>query len=301
MGNALSTVTDKVSHAFGGQAKVGRHTRILPLPGDLPKHSNGRQRVEPPSVNSICPNDFAWPVNDTPPLSFKMPRIIAYVISPLVLNARYRYVAAQLDALSLPHHRVCVDWPAEHARRDLCVRNDGQWAVLVNGSFVLKPHTKAGMPTRMLNLLYNHAHIWDRVAMGKHMALVLEDDVNISLAFPGTLRTALWQLYHQPSWDIVWPGYCCCTPDGASVTSVLAKHSKTGCAQSYLLHPLAAARMLRAMPIQQCTGADHYMNILFAQTPCWKGYAFRQNLIVQDKTTFPKTTHRHETEEVVGW
>ena len=301
MGNTLSTVTDKVTHALGWQTKGSRRTRILPLPGDLPKNSKGRPRIEQAFVNDSCHNELSWPVNNTPPRSFEMPRIVAYVISPLMLGARYRYVAAQLDAMSLPHHRVFVDVPAEHARRDLCVRNDGQWAVLVNGSFVLKPNTKPGMPTRMLNLLYNHVHIWDKVAMGKQMALVLEDDVNISRAFPDTLRTALWQLYHRRSWDIVWPGYCCCSPDGAPVTDVLARHSKTGCTQSYLLHPRAAARMLRAMPIQRCTGSDHYMNALFAQVPCWKGYAFRQNLIVQDKTTFPKSTHRHETEAVIGW
>ena len=122
--------------------------------------------------------------------------------------------------------------------------------------------------------------------------MVLEDDVNISHTFMPTLRRAFWQLRNQ-YWDIIWPGYCCCAPDGAPVTEDLSIHHKTGCTQSYIIHPRSAIRMLRAMPTKLCYGSDHYMNQLFTQVkPCWRGYAFRQNLVRQDKIVWPNSTHR---------
>ena len=156
------------------------------------------------------------------------------------------------------------------------------------------------MPERMISLLYNHVEAWNQVAMQNHITLVLEDDVNISTSFLPTLRQSLWELETQP-WDIIWPGYCCCCPDGAPVSEVLSRHRKTGCTQSYILHPRSAMRMLRHMPTKLCYGSDHYMNALFGTLPCWKGFAFRKNLIVQDKRTFPNSTHRHATEEMVSW
>ena len=59
--------------------------------------------------------------------------------------------------------------------------------------------------------------------------------------------------------------------------------------------------MLRAMPTSLCHGSDHYMNHLFENVQCWKGYAFRQNLIIQDKRVFPESTHRHASEAMVSW
>lgn len=152
------------------------------------------------------------------------------------------------------------------------------------------------------SLLYNHIGAWDRIARHKHdrFGLVLEDDVKIAQNLVHRLREAAWQLQSQP-WDILWPGYCCCTPDGPPVSALLARHRTTGCAQSYLLRPRAAQRMLAALPAEQCEGADHFMNTLFARLPCWRGYALRKSLIQQRDTNPNSSTHRRADEEVVGW
>lgn len=247
----------------------------------------------------LCRAEEPWR-NGSVPETFQLPVIMVLLISPPGFDQRYNFVAQQLDAIGLPHTRLHTRVSNSHRRIDICIQNRAHTAVLVNHTFVPRADGAVGMPERMISLLYNHVEAWNQVAMQKHITLVLEDDVNISTSFMSTLRQSLWELETQP-WDILWPGYCCCCPDGTPVSEVLSRHRKTGCTQSYILHPRSAMRMLRHMPTKLCYGSDHYMNALFGTLPCWKGFAFRKNLIVQDKRTFPNSTHRHASEEMVSW
>ena len=286
MGQSVGKVLNHVVNAL-------THRHKPPPPPPAARRDNGFK------VAHACTPEAPW-VNTTAPPSFSLPVVVALVINAPDLKARYEYVKQQLRAIDMPYSRLYTAVANAHRRTDICKTNDAMYTVHVNGTYKKPANPVPGIPERTLSLLYNHVEAWNRVARRSHITLVLEDDVNISSSFKETLRQTLWQLREQP-WDIIWPGYCCCTPNGPAVTPDLARHSLTGCTQSYIIHQHSAQRMLRAMPTDQCYGSDHYMNHLFPQVPCWKGYAFRRNLIPQDKTKFPISSHRHPHEAVVSW
>jgi len=283
--NPFSNVASNIRVVFSGA--------VIPPPPSYTKAKPVKNKIR------TC-KPVEWSNVTIAPGGFNPRKLVVFVISAPGLSRRYTYVANQLHELGMPYERIFTHVSNAHRRVDICKSNDRIFSVIVNKSYVTLPGTPHGMPERMLSLLYNHVEAWNRIARQRHMALVLEDDVNISTSFLPVIRNVMWQLNSHP-WDIIWPGYCCCAPDGSPVTPDLALHKSTGCTQSYIINPESAIRMLKSMPIETCHASDHYMNALFTHIPCWRGYATRRNLIIQDKTTFPNSTHRHSHERVVGW
>ena len=188
--------------------KVNPAPPSRPPPTPRPRPQAHRAPTVPAVKHHACTPEKSWP-NTSAPYTFKMPTVAVLLISPPGFDSRYNYVAEQLHSIGLAHERVHVNVSNHHRRIDVCQTNRAHTAVLVNRTFVHRSDNAVGMPERMISLLYNHVEVWNRVAMQKHITLVLEDDVNISQAFMYTLRQSLWQLHDQP-WDILWPGHCCC-------------------------------------------------------------------------------------------
>ena len=231
-------------------------------------------------------------------------KLRVYVISPPQLDERFHTVHRQLLGLGINESRIRRVFSASAralARYDVCRANDQKFSSHKSSSdlsFVQSAQT--GMPWKTLNLIYNQVETWNWVALEGGPGLVLEDDVVLDDRLPAALAHALSTLDScEPTWDVLWPGYCCCAPNGPSVSRHLAQHSQTGCAQSYILSATGAERLLRHLPMPQCLPADLMMNQLFQKVGGWKGFALKQSLINQRDTKV--TTHRFSNEELVSW
>ena len=232
---------------------------------------------------------------------------VAYIISAPHLHKRYAYVKSQLDALSIPSKHVFEEVSTSMRRFDICSKNSNLITVtksLKIGTERWKNPTSltGGMPEKMLNLLYNHVAAWNQIACSKSIGLVLEDDVQIHPNIVEYTEKAINELKgRKVSWDIIWPGYCCCAPDGPLFSKHLNRHKRTGCAHSYMLQPASAKKMLQSLPNNMCHGADFFMNNLFSRMDSWNGFAFPHSLVNQNRSHFPFTTHRHANETIVYW
>jgi hypothetical protein len=187
-------------------------------------------------------------------------------------------------------------------RREVCRENRMAMSVLDDKNKWIKSKkcgSECGMPERTLNLLYNHVDLWKVVAGSSSPALILEDDASFEPSFDTYHDKAFGHLSNNTEWDIIWPGYCCCAPDGPRITAYLYKHKLTGCAQSYILHPRGAQKLLKSLPMKRCHGADHFMNSVISTIREWKGFAFSKSTINQNKNF--KATHRFQSERMVTW
>ena len=154
-----------------------------------------------------------------------------------------------------------------------------------------------GMLERTFNLLYNHVAAWKRVASTGKTTLILEDDARFGSDFV-TYANQVFEDVKNRRWDVIWPGYCCCAPDAAKITQKVYKHHLTGCAHSYILHPRGAQKMLAALPMNECDGADHFMKRVFKFIRSWEAYAFAASKINHNHDFV--TTHRYQSKRMIG-